>query len=118
MIITYAMFQRKFARESQEAKQYTFKRFREWLNETFVSGIPSDEEWQHNISYNGGRWGKQLCSVYQERCDSHTSNDSTNGVSYFGDEDSEENRDIGERYAVSYNPEMHVFKKKAQVLYI
>ena len=43
------MFQRKFAPESQEAKQYTFKRFREWLNETFVSGIPSDEEWQHII---------------------------------------------------------------------
>ena len=46
MIITYAMFQRKFARESQEAKQDTFNRFHEWLNKTFVSSIPS-EEWQH-----------------------------------------------------------------------
>ena len=105
------MFQRKFARESQEAKQDTFKRFREWLNETFVSGIPSEEEWQHNIMEEDEAHNYDQ-SVYRERCDSHTSNDSTSGDSYFGDENSEENRDIDERYAASYNPEMHAFKKK------
>ncbi len=38
--------QRKFARETPDAKRDTFKRFREWLDDTYTGGNPSDEEWE------------------------------------------------------------------------
>ncbi len=38
--------QRKFAREVPDAKTNTFKRFREWLDDTFTGGTPADDEWE------------------------------------------------------------------------
>ena len=110
------MFQRKFAQESQEAKQDTFKRFREWLNETFVSGIPSEEEWQHIMKMRHTTMINQstrnavivipIMIVLVEIA--------TLGMRIA--------RKIvilmKDMHAASYNPEMHAFKKKTQVLYI
>ena len=40
------IFQRKFAQESQEAKNDTFKKFRKWVEQNFTGGIPNEQEWQ------------------------------------------------------------------------
>ena len=39
-------FQRKFARETQDATCETFKKFRDWLDSKYAAGFPSDEEWE------------------------------------------------------------------------
>ena len=38
-------YQRKFVREVPEAKNDTFKQFREWLQEVYAVGCPTEEEW-------------------------------------------------------------------------
>ena len=100
IIMNYALFQRKFARESQEPKNDTFKKFREWLDQTFVTGIPSEEEWQRIMedddAYNYAQ------PVYQERHDSHTSG--AGGSDYF-----EEDGEGVDGQVTPYNPEMHAF---------
>lgn len=41
--------QRKFARETPDAKRDTFKHFREWLDDTYTGGNPSNEEWEITV---------------------------------------------------------------------
>lgn len=44
--------QRKFARESVNPKNDTYKQFREWITQQYplTMGSPSDEEWEHEDS--------------------------------------------------------------------
>ena len=43
------IFQREFARESQEAKKDTFKKFRKWVKQNFTDGISNKQEWQQTM---------------------------------------------------------------------
>ena len=84
----YTLFQKKFARESQDARNDTFKKFRGWLDETFVSGIPSEEEWrsimEDDDAFNYGQ------PVYQEHHDDQDDHaNSASGGSYFEEGDGE-----------------------------
>jgi hypothetical protein len=38
--------QRKFSRECSSARNNTFRQFREWLDNSFALGCPSEEEWE------------------------------------------------------------------------
>lgn len=103
----HALFQRKFARESQEPKNDTFKNFREWLDDTYVTGIPNEEEWQQ-IMEEDEAYNYTAEPDYHER---HDHRDSRGG--FFQEDDREgggECRD--ERDNLSpYNPEMHTFER-------
>lgn len=42
----FRTFQRKFARESSDPKNDTYKKFRLWLDDSYTMGTPSNEQWE------------------------------------------------------------------------
>ena len=116
------MFQRKFARESQDARNDTFKKFRDWLDSSFAGGIPTEDEWRA-IMEEDGAFNYAQSDYVREHHDNHSSNagdyvyaeeddgEHYNPVNGEGDLNSYNpvNGEVDGGHVNSYNSEMHTF---------
>ena len=56
--------------ESQDARNDTFKKFRDWLDSSFIGGIPTEDEWRA-IMEEDGAFDYAQSDYVSERHDDH-----------------------------------------------
>jgi hypothetical protein len=94
--------QRKFAREVQEPKNDTFKKFHDWLDEMFVAGVPNEKEWLQIMEEDDAYIYRER--FYQEGDDDVHINGAGGGLF-----EGEHNGALSAEDVSTYNPEMHTF---------